>query len=326
MPHILVAGRLHPSGKAQLASATAEDETLSYEHIENEDPHGFVHALPRADALVLRTQPLTKELIDSAKTLQIVSRHGVGYDAVDVAALNARRIPLAIVGDVNSRSVAEHTMTLLLAASRRLLKQDAACRGSLNWGYRNALEGRDVHNKCLLIVGYGRIGRHLARMATGFEIEVIIYDSFLAADADLNGVTRCNTLQEALARADFVSLHLPRTDTPVLGVNEIAQLKPDAVVLNAARGGLIDDVALANALKEGKLLGAGLDVFTKEPLTPDHLYNEIDTAILTPHSAGMSRESAERMAISCLQNVLDHFSNTLNPALVVNAQDIAYGK
>ncbi len=320
MPHILIAGKLHPSGIALLDQA----EDVTYDYVEDISEESYAPLIGEADGLVIRTQPMSAVTIESGKGLRIVSRHGVGYDAVDVAALNARNIPLAIVGDVNSRAVAEHTMMLLLAAAKRVLRYDAACRGGRPWGYRNSLEAQEVYNKELLIVGYGRIGRHLAKMAKAFGIKVSIFDPFLPQDAELTGVARETDIARGLGQADFISLHVPQADNPILGEEEIKRLKPNAVVLNSARGGLIDDVALADALRQGRLLGAGIDVFPEEPLAPGHAYADIDTAVLSPHSAGMSLECAERMAVVSVQNVLDCFNGTLDGSLVVNRNEIRF--
>ncbi len=320
MPHVLVAGKLHPSGIALLDQA----EGVTNDYVEAISEESYAPLIENADGLVLRTQPMTSATIADGTNLKIVSRHGVGYDAVDVAALNARNIPLAIVGDVNSRAVAEHTMSLLLAAAKRLLCYDAACRGGRPWGYRNSLEAQEVFGKELLIVGYGRIGRHLAKMAAAFGIEVSIFDPFLPPETDLAGVSHKTDLVRALEQADFISLHVPQADKPILGVEEIESLKPTAVVVNTARGGLIDDAALAAALRDGRLSGAGIDVFQNEPPAPGHSYADIDTAVLSPHSAGMSLECAERMAVVSVQNVLDCFNGSLDRSLVVNRNEIRF--
>jgi len=318
MPHVLVAGTLHPSGIALLQQA----RDVTFDYVTDMSETAYVPLIAGADGLVIRTQPLDATTLAMAPRLKIVSRHGVGYDAVDVGALNARNIPLAIVGDVNSQAVAEHTMTLLLAAAKRLLRYDQACRGARDWGYRNSMEAREVFGKRLLIVGYGRIGRKLALLAAAFGITVDVFDPYLADGAEPGGVTRRTDLNAALAQADFISLHAPRTDAPILGAAEIARLKPDAVVLNCARGGLIDDAALAAALRDGRLQGAGIDVFQDEPPGPDGAYADIDNAVLSPHSAGMSLECAQRMAVVSVRNVLEYFAGTLNADLVVNRDSI----
>jgi D-3-phosphoglycerate dehydrogenase len=320
MPHVLVVGKLHPSGIALLDEAP----DVTYDYVQGDFEDDYAPLIGKADGVVIRTQPMSEKTVAAGTRLRIVSRHGVGYDAVDVDALNARNIPLAIVGDVNSRTVAEHTMTLLLAATKRLLRYDAACRGKRDWNYRNSLEGQEVFGKRLLIIGYGRIGRHLAKMAGAFGISISFFDPYLPESFEVPDVERETDLKNALKRADFISLHVPRTDRPILGAGEIALLKPSAVVLNTARGGLVDDAALAAALSEERLLGAGIDVFGEEPPKQNHPYADIDTIVMTPHSAGMALECAERMAIVSVQNVLDRFSGNLDPNFVVNGDKIRF--
>ena len=316
MPHLLVAGKLHPSGLDLLRSAP-----VTFDYVEEISEPSYQAYLPGADALVIRTQPLSAASIAKAPGLKIVSRHGVGYDAVDVPALNARGIPLCIVGDVNSSGVAEHAMMLILAATHRLIAADRATRKG-NWGWRNGLQTHEVAGKRLLIVGFGRIGQRLAGMARAFGMEVHAHDPYLPADRWPSDAVRANDLAAALAGADAVSLHLPRADRAVLGAGELALMKPDAVVVNTARGGLVDEPALAEALRAGRLGGAGIEVFDAEPPAQDHPLFGIDRAVLTPHNAALTVECAERMALASVQNVLDFLAGTLDPALVVNAAAI----
>lgn len=320
MPRVLVAGKLHDSGLAILRGA----DGIDLDYVEEISAASMEPHLAGAEAILLRTQPLAAAAIAKAPKLGIVSRHGVGCDAVDVAALNARGIALAIVGDVNARTVAEHAMLLLLSASRRLLSYDAATRPGGDWNYRNSLEAREVSGKTLLIVGLGRIGRHLARMALGFDINVTAYDPF-AKDRPPEGVDMIADLHAALARADLISLHIPKTDRPVLGPAEFSLLKPHAVIVNTARGGSVDESALASALSEGRLQGAGLDVFASEPPDADNPVVLQSYAVLTPHSASMTVECAERMAIMSAKNIVDYFTGGLSPDLVVNAAEIGFG-
>ncbi|MDE2383149.1 MAG: hydroxyacid dehydrogenase [Alphaproteobacteria bacterium] len=314
MPHVLLAGKLHPAGLALLEASPG----FSFQHVEEVSESSYVPLIAGADALVIRTQPLRAETVAAAHRLKIVSRHGVGYDAVDVPALTARGIPLAIVGDVNSSAVAEHAMMLILAASRRLNRAEKAVRHG-QWAWRNTLESREVAGKHLLIVGYGRIGRLLARMAGVFGMSVSAYDPYLLKQGWPEGpVSSEADLGAALARADVVSLHIPKSDGPVLGVAQLAQIKPGAAVINTARGGLIDEAALAAALRSGRVGAAGIDVLDAEPPPPDHPLLGFDQVIITPHNAALTLECAERMAVSSVQNVLDFFAGKLNPALVVN--------
>lgn len=316
MPRVLVAGRLHPSGLSILRDAADLDIT----YIEDTTTEAMLPHLAASEAILLRGQSLNAQMIADCPDLKLVSRHGVGYDAVDVEALNARGIALSLVGDVNAQAVAEHAMMLLLATSRRLIAYDQAVRPDGNWNYRNELHAREVFEKILLIIGLGRIGRRLAKMAAGFDIKVTAYDPY--AGEPPQGVTMVDDLHEGLKAADLVSLHMPKADKPIIGAQELALMKPTAVVVNTARGGMIEEVALAEALNNGRLHGAGIDVFTKEPTLASNPLLTPSQAILTPHSASMTLECAERMGVVSAQNIVDFFNGKLDPALVVNSQEI----
>lgn len=318
MPHILIAGKLHPKGLALLDSAPG----VTYDHVEEISEASYQTHLASADAMVIRTQPLQAASIAKASRLKIVSRHGVGYDAVDVAALNARNIPLCIVGDVNSVSVAEHAMMLILACAKQLIRSDNSVRHG-PWGWRNKLEAAEISGKRLLIIGYGRIGRHLARMASGFGMEIRAVDPFLATAgwpaADLASPT---DLAAGLAWADVVSVHVPKAGAALIGAAELASMKPGAIIVNTARGGVVDELALAAALSAGTVAAAGIDVFDAEPPGPEHPLIGFDEVILTPHIAGLTQQAAERMAISSVQNVLDFFAGQLAADLIVNKDNL----
>lgn len=315
MPHILIAGKLHPAGLALLEASSG----VTYTHIEEISEPSYAPHMAQADAVVIRTQPMTAPTIALGQKVKIVSRHGVGYDAVDVDALNARGIPLCIVGDVNSVSVAEHCMMLILSCVKKLVRADASVRTG-PWGWRNRLEAGEVAGKRLMIIGYGRIGRHLARMAAPFGMEVRALDPFLQSQGWPDGdVAPIADLAEGLAWADIVSVNLPKADEPILGAAELAAMKRGSVVINTARGGIVDEAALAAALASGQIAAAGIDVFDAEPPKADHPLLGFDQCILTPHIAGLTAEAAERMAVASVQNVLDFFAGQLDPALVVNA-------
>ncbi|WGV14997.1 hydroxyacid dehydrogenase [Fuscovulum ytuae] len=315
MPHILIAGKLHPSGLALLEASPG----VTFTHVEEISEASYQAHLDKADGMVIRTQPMTAASVAKASRLKIVSRHGVGYDAVDVSALNARGIPLCIVGDVNSVSVAEHAMMQILACAKQLIRSDRAVRQG-PWGWRNKLEQGEVSGKTLLIIGYGRIGRHLATMAAAFGMKIIAHDPYLAAKGWPEGQVACaGDLGTALAVADFVSVHIPKADRPIIGAAEITAMKRGAIIVNTARGGVVEETALADALRSGQIAAAALDVFDAEPPAADHPLLAFDQVILTPHTAGLTAEAAARMAVSSVQNVLDFFAGQLDPALIVNA-------
>lgn len=319
MPRVLVAGKLHERGLAVLRNAPG----IELDYVEAITLESYVPYMAKADALLVRTQPVTADVIAGAHRLQIVSRHGVGYDAVDLPALNARKIPLTVVGDVNARPVAEHTLLMLLAAAKRLPRHDAAMRSG-DWNIRNQFAATELDGKRLLIVGFGRVGRLVAAMAKPFGMSIAAYDPFQAADMFAGaGVERVADLQAALPSADFITLHVPKTgDGPLLGAAELARLKPGVVIINTARGGLIDEAALAAALDNGTVAAAGLDVFETEPPTPGNGLFRDQRIVLTPHIAGLTQECAIRMAMVSAQNILDHFAGKLRSDLVVNRVEI----
>lgn len=317
MPHLLVAGKLHPAGEALLRELSARGITVDY--VEEISEPSYAPLIHKADALVIRTQPLSAATVALAERLKVVSRHGVGYDAVDLAALNERGIALTIVGDVNSISVAEHAMMQLLAGAKRVLLADRAVREPGQWGWRNRLEQQEISGKNLLIIGYGRTGQRLARMTAGFEMTVRAHDPYLSRKGWPEGpVAEIADLDEGLAWAHCISIHVPRADKPVLGAREIALMKPGVVLANTARGGVVDEAALAEALASGQVGAAGVDVFDDEPPCGSPLFGQ-PTAVLSPHIAGLTAECGERMAIASIQNAIDYLDGTLDRGLIVNA-------
>jgi D-3-phosphoglycerate dehydrogenase len=318
MPHVVVAGKLHPSGRALLDAATG----VSVRYIEEISEPSYAEHIQDADALLIRTQPLTAPTVAKAPRLKIVSRHGVGYDAIDVAALNTRGIALAVCGDVNSTAVAEHSAMMMLAASKRALRADKSVRGG-RWDWRNNLEAQDLRGRNLLQLGYGRIGRHIVGMMQGFGMHIRAYDPYLSErgwpDAEVLEVT---DLAEGLGWADIVSVSVPRGDRAIIGRAEIAAMRPGAIIVNTARGGVVDEMALIDGLESGKIGAAGLDVFEEEPLPQEHPLTRFDQVMLSPHIAGVTDGAAERMAMGSAQNIIDFFAGKIDPELVVNRADL----
>ena len=320
MPHLLIAGKIHDDGIALLKAAKG----VTYDYVTEISHDSYAPLIDKADGLVVRTQPVPALTIAQGKNLKIVSRHGVGYDAVDVPALNARGIPLAIIGDVNSRPVAEHAMMLMLALAKKVRTYDAATRVG-PWGYRNSFEAIELHEKNLLVVGFGRIGRHVAKMASGFGMNIYAFDPFQSNDAiKAGGAEPVTDLKTGLALADFVSVHVPMSGgKAVIGSEELACMKKSALIVNTARGGLIDENALHAALQSGQIAGAGIDVFLEEPPPANHPLFASEKVILSPHSASLTAESAIRMAVMSVKNALDYFDAKLDPAFVVNRDHLS---
>lgn len=321
MPTILVAGKIHPAGLDILYRAP--DFTVQL--VQDVSVESYAPFIAEADALLIRTQPLTAKEISAAKNLRIVSRHGVGYDSVDVAALTERNIPLTIVGNVNSLSVAEHTLSMLLALAKRICYFDSSIRAG-EWNRRNSFSAVEVAGRTLFILGFGRIGREVARLAKSFRMKVIAYDPFLPDNIFAeSGVTRVAAIHEGLQLADAVTIHLPLSgDKAVIGAEELALMKPHAILINTARGGIVDEEALATALQNDALGGAGLDVLQQEPPSlSSALLAQRERLILSPHSAGLTEEAAMRMSVSAAANIVNFFTGQLDTDLVVNKQVLA---
>ena len=275
---------------------------------------------PTADAIIVRTTKLTAAAIDSAPKLKIVSRHGVGYDNVDMAALDRRRIPLTLVGNVNALSVAEHTLFMMLTLAKRGVAYDRATRNG-DWKLRDSFGATELAGKTLLLLGFGRIGREVARRAQAFGVTVLAYDPYVRDAAMFAArVQPVSKLAEAFPQADFISVHLPMTPETrgIIGARELATMRKTAIVISTARGGLVDEVALADALRSGQIRAAGLDVFVDEPPAPNDPLLKLDNLLLSPHIAGLTEECAMRMAEVSARNALDGLDGKVDPALVVN--------
>ena len=319
MPHLLVAGQLHPAGLALLERIGRQGFSVDY--VEEISEPSYAPLIHKADALVIRTQLLSAPTIALAGRLKVVSRHGVGYDAVDLAALNARGIALTIVGDVNSVPVAEHAMMQLLIGARRALLADRAVRDPGQWNWRNRLEQQEVSGKNLLILGYGRTGQRLAKMARGFEMQIRAFDPWLSQRGwPSGGAAELRDLADGLAWADCISVHVPKGERPLLGAAEIAQMKPGVILANTARGGVVDEAALTRALVSGHIGAAGLDVFAEEPPTRPLPLFDLPNVLLSPHIAGLTGESAARMAVASVENAVNFLNGSLDPTLIVNPE------
>ncbi len=271
------------------------------------------------DAILVGTTPITERIIEAARVLKVVSRRGVGYDNIDLAALRRRKIPLTIVGSANATTVAEHTLCFILALAKQTFAYDRATRAG-NWRFRESLFAMDLLGKTLLLVGFGRVGRAVAVRATAFGMRVVVYDPLISER--VFGEFRVEpvmNLLRGLAICDFLSVHVPliRQTAGLIGRKELAVMKSTAFVISTARGGVVDEDDLVNALRMGLIRGAGLDVFNEEPLPPNHPLLGLENVILSPHAAALTGECAQRMAVVAARNCLDAIDGKLDPALIV---------
>lgn len=263
-------------------------------------------AVPDAEALFVYSLRVDDALLDRLPSCRVVARCGAGIDNVDVAAARRRGITVTYVPDYGSVDVAEHTIALLLGCARRLAAADAEVRAGRWPGYPQLGPMRRLGGRTLGLVGFGRIAREVARMASGLGLDVAAYDPYVpAAEMRAAGVTPLD-LDDLLAGSDVVSVHLPLTETTrgVLGAEQFARMRPGAMVLNSARGALVDTGALVEALRSGHLAGAGLDVTEPEPLPADHPLLALPQVVLTPHSAAFAEEGLDELRRTAVQDVL----------------------
>jgi len=257
------------------------------------------------DALIVRSQSkVTREVIAGGAQLRVIGRAGVGVDNIDVEAATSRGIMVINSPEGNTISAAEHTFGLLLSAARWVPQAQASMRAG-EWD-RKTFTGFELCNKTLGIVGFGRIGREVGERAAAFRMKILAYDPFINADFCRERGAELTPLDELLQRSDFITLHLPKTpDTEgLLNAQRLALLKPTAILVNCARGGIVDEQALYEALKSKKLAAAALDVFAQEPLGPSPLL-ELLNFVSTPHLAASTHEAQERVAIDVAEQVLE---------------------
>ena len=284
--------------------APLEEAGLALEH----NPLGralrkdeLIARLPGVVATVAGTEPYDDAVFEAAPELRIVARFGVGFDAVDTAAASRHGVAVAMAFGANHEAVADHAFALMAALAHRIIANDRAVRaGQWRTGLHRGLTGATVG-----ILGFGRVGRALARRCRGFGMRILVSDPLVEA-TEVEGLGgHPVTAERLLEEADFVSLHLPLTPQTerFIDARRLARMRPSAFLINTARGGLVDEEALAEALREGRIAGAGLDVLAVEPPRDSPLL-ELDNLVLSPHIAGLSEDAVRRMAELCVDNIL----------------------
>ncbi|MEQ9333392.1 hydroxyacid dehydrogenase [Thalassobaculum sp.] len=313
---VLVLGTLHPDGMALLEGR----DDVEFEVIEDISEENLLRHAPGTHGIAVRVARITRSIIEAAGCLEVVSRHGVGYDSVDVAACTDNGVRLAIAPRSNAPSVAEQTMMFLLALAKQVAVYDPLVRRG-DWDKRFRTQAIDLDGRTLLVVGLGRIGSRVVRRAQAFDMRVLGYDPYVAPDAiRAMGAEPVADYRAVLGDVDALTVHCPRNDETLgmIGAAELAALRPGALVVNCARGGLVDEAALVAAIRSGHIAGAGVDVFDVEPPAADHPFFQEPRILMTPHSAGASLESLKRAAVQTVENILATFDGTLDPAVVVN--------
>ena len=302
MPRVLIADKLESAGVDLLTAAGIEVETrLGLKGTE------LAAALREFDAAIVRSQPkVTAEALADPGRLRAIARAGVGVDNIDVPAATRKGIVVMNTPGGNTVSAAEHTIALMFALARKVPAADAVMKAG-GWD-RNKFVGTQIAGKTLGVVGLGRIGREVARRAVGLDMTVIALDPFVtAAKAAELGLQTAATLDELLPKVDFLTIHVPATAETkgLVGGRELELMKKTACVLNVARGGIIDEHALADALAAGTIGGAGVDVFTAEPIVADNPLLKAPNVVLTPHLGASTVEAQENVAVEAAQLIAD---------------------
>ncbi|WIM88219.1 phosphoglycerate dehydrogenase [Candidatus Mycobacterium wuenschmannii] len=288
LPVVLIADKLAESTVAALG------DQVEVRWVDGPDRPKLLAAVPEADALLVRSATtVDAEVLDAAPKLKIVARAGVGLDNVDVKTATERGVLVVNAPTSNIHSAAEHALALLLSAARQIPAADATLREH-EWK-RSKFSGTEIFGKTVGVVGLGRIGQLVAQRLAAFEAHIVAYDPYVSAARAAQLGIELLSLDELLGRADFISVHLPKTPETagLIGKEALAKTKPGVIIVNAARGGLIDEAALADAITSGHVRAAGLDVYSKEPCTDSPLF-ELSEVVVTPHLGASTEEAQDR--------------------------------
>jgi D-3-phosphoglycerate dehydrogenase len=308
--------------KAGWAIVEAREDVEGVEFVPNLPKAEFHKILEDVAGIALGVQPFSDPELDAAPSLEVVSRIGVGYDAVDVPALTRRNVPLMIGGTANSVSVAEAGVFLTMSLARRGATMDALVKEG-RWADRYKEMPADLAGKTVLIIGFGKIGTRSARRFAAMETNVLVYDPYMYSETIRgSGYEPVHDLDDGVARADFITIHCPKTPETIglFNAARLAKMKRTAFMVNTARGGIVDEKALYDALVNNRIAGAALDVFDQEPTPADNPLLKLNNFIAAPHVAGVTREAVERMAIVAVQNILSVIDGKPNRENVVNKE------
>lgn len=318
MPKIAIVDKIHSDGIKLL-----EDNTkFQYEIIEDLSKKNLISKLPNFDGITLRRGKIDSEILEKCKSLKVISRHGVGYDNVDIKFLKKKNITLLVTATTTAVSPAEHIMFMILNISKGIDLYDKAVRSGrfdsiMHMKNNNNFE---LANKKILIIGFGRIGRKLIKRCLGFEMKVYAYDPFVDQKTiESFGGIKVNDLNVGLKKTDILSLSVPLTEKThnMINLEKIKMMKKSAIIINTSRGSVVNEKDLNEALIEGIIYGAGLDVFEKEPPDNDNPLLKNKKIVLSPHAATFTNECRSNMSIETVQNVIDFFENKLNKAMIV---------
>jgi D-3-phosphoglycerate dehydrogenase len=316
MKKILIIQDINDKGKEILS----KHPDYKFEVIDDVNNPELKNKIVDCDGVSLRTGKLPGEIIDLGKKLKIISRHGVGYDNIDLEICKKNGIQIAITATANAVAVAEHVMFMLLNISKRKNMYDDCVKNG-NFTDRNKLpKTQEIWGKNILIAGFGRIGQSLIKRCLGFEMNVFVYDPFVSSEKiESLGGKKVEDLKDSVKIMDALSLHIPLNDETknMINLDLLKTMKKNCIIINAARGGIINENDLDKALNDNLIFGAGLDVFEIEPPKNDNPLLKNDKVFLSPHTAAFTEECMIRMAKETTQNIIDFFDNKLDKSKIV---------
>jgi len=292
----------------------------NFEIIDGTDLEEIKKKIIECDGISIRTAKLPAEVIKGAKNLKIISRHGVGYDNIDLEAAKEKNITISITATANAVAVAEHVMFMLLNISKRKDMYDKTVKSG-RFNDRNKLPKTiELWNKNILIMGFGRIGKSLIKRCIGFEMNVYVYDPFVSKEEIQSlGGKKIEDLKEGVKKMDALTLHIPLNEKTknIINYDVLKNMKKNCIIINASRGGIINESDLNKSLNENKIFGAGLDVFDTEPPDNDNPLLKNDKTFLSPHTAAFTDECMTRMGKETIQNIIDFFDEKLEKSKIV---------
>ncbi len=316
MKKIVIIENIHKDGLKILDNRPEYE----YELINDVSEENLIKRLPSFDACTLRVSKLNENILKHCSKLKIISRHGVGYDNIDLKYIKKKDITLLITAKANAVAVAEHVIYMMLSISKSVNKYDEEVRvGNFKKNASN-IETLELFQKEMLIVGFGRIGKSLIKRCLGFDMKINVYDPFVNKEEikDFGG-NKIDNLETGLESCDYLSLHVPLTEKTknLINYEKIKSMKKKAIIINTSRGGIINEIDLDKALKNNIIFGAGLDVFEKEPIDKNNPLIDNKKVLLSPHSATFTNECKSRMAIETTKNIIDFFENKLDKSMIV---------
>ncbi len=316
MKKIAVIEKIHNDGLELLK----KNQGYDYELITDTSEQNLIKKLPEFDACTLRVSKLNENILKHCPKLKVISRHGVGYDNVDLNYIKKKKITLLITATANAIAVAEHVIYMMLSISKSINQYDSEVRSGNFKKNSSSIETFELFNKEILILGFGRIGKSLIKRCLGFDMKVKVFDPFVSKDLIENlGGAKIENLDKGLKTCDYLSLHVPLSEKTkdMIDYSKLSIMKKNAIIINTSRGGVINEIDLDRAINKNIIFGAGLDVFDKEPVDINNPILKNKKVLLSPHSATFTNECKSRMSIETTKNIIDFFENKIDKAMIV---------